>query len=167
MNPFQLPWPEDAVRIRLPALTGLRPVGATTSRRARSLKRASGRQQRFAMEFPDGSVLVDTPLISQSTAWSCAIVGMAYGRAYELGPDNVEDWLKGMGTLRSGTDPGPINKFLRKIGFKSRIETGMTDSDLMDLYDREIGAMLAIQAWASNPADYKDPKNYDNGHWVG
>jgi len=53
MNPFQLPWPEDAVRIRLPALTGLRPVGATTSRRARSLKRASGRQQRFAMEFPD------------------------------------------------------------------------------------------------------------------
>jgi hypothetical protein len=170
----QLPWPEEAVRIRLPAVPGYRLITFQTDKKLDGAKRHQPLShrltrrlaQQLTVEFPDGSIYVDAPMIQQATNWECAIIAMSFARLYDLGPDNMEDFLKGMGTKRSGTDPDPINKYLRKIGFKSRIETDMTESDLLDLYDEEIGAMLAVQAWG-DPRDYRDPKNCENGHWIG
>src|SRR6185295_11026388 len=95
------------------------------------------------VEIPDGSIFVDAPDLPQPTSWSCALAAASLARLYGVGPDSVEEFMKGMGMKRSGTNPPGIVNYLNKLGLKARIEHDLSDIDLMDLLDEEISTILA------------------------
>lgn len=159
--------PDRAIRIPFSDLPAHWLLGDKPGRIARSIKRASTLSKQLTIEIPDGSIDVDAPDLPQPTGWSCALVGASFARLYGVGPDSITEFLKGMGTKRGGTNPSGIVKYLRKLGLKPHIERNMTNTDLKDLLDDEIGTILALQAWADDQSDYDDPNNNENGHYAG
>ena len=159
--------PKGTLRVSPPDLRGVRQLPTAAFDAAKTLYPGLNLTQRGAIEFPDGSIYVDAPDLPQPTTWSCALVAASFARLYGVGPDSVDEFLKGMKSKRSGTDPAPIAKYLTALGLKARVERDMTRDDLLDLLDQEIGTILCIQAWSDDPADYDDPTNCTNGHYVG
>jgi hypothetical protein len=163
--------PNGALKILPPDLPGYWLLSAASGKRSGFTAKAGRRAQRAAkksvsVEIPDGSIYVDAPDLPQPTSWSCALAAASLARLYGVGPDSVNEFLKGMGTKRSGTNPPGIVNYLNSLGLKSYIRRGMSDVELMELLDNEIPTILAVQAWAADTADYDDPKIFDNGHYI-
>ena len=166
--------PQGAIKISPPALSHYAPArqgalrsGALSGRRMASPLQAESLASTPARHrIPDGSIFVDAPDLPQPTNYSCALAAASIARMYGVGPDSMDEFMQGMRTKRSGTSPTNIARYLNELGLDARIKRKMTKEDLMDLLDDEIATVLDIQAWATDPRDYDDPNNNENGHYV-
>lgn len=133
---------------------------------AKKLVAAGRLSGQAAVEIPDGSIYVDAPHLAQPNSYSCALAAASLARLYGVGPDSLDEFMEGMKTRRSGTNPKNIAAYLNKLGLRASIRQGMKKAELLDLLDAEIPSVLAIQAWAEDESDYDDPAYHGNGHYV-
>lgn len=164
-------YPADAIKIVLPEFPD--DEALLSAAQASQLFRAAYSRHRTSRlgiagprKMPPGSISVPAPDLPQPTNYSCALAAASIARMYGLGPDSMTEFMKGMKTNRNGTHCYNIAKYLTGLGLDARVERDMTREHLKDLLDRRIASILAIQAWAEDPAIYDDPINDDNGHYI-
>lgn len=120
------------------------------------------------IEIPANAIKLPwMPDLQQPTDYSCGLTAQCIARAYGVGPDNFDDFMKLLNmSKKEGTDYHNIVKVLNKLGFDTKAQPDMTKEQLKQLLDQKIPVILSLQAWAGNPKDYDDPKNNQNGHYV-
>jgi predicted double-glycine peptidase len=118
---------------------------------------------------PLGSVqhFIYTPLVKQNTEYTCGVAalrsvlhyyGVADGHEAELAETLGSD-------PEGGTSYHAMADYAKSVGLTATTETNMTIDRLASLIDRKQPVILAIQAWADDPAvDYKE--SFENGHYV-
>lgn len=161
--------PQGAIKFLPPVLPAFGRTAARTAMKA-GFAQPRNLADRLVLEqkhqIPDGSIYVDAPDLPQPNGYSCALAAASIARMYGVGPDSMDEFMKGMQTKRSGTSPAKIARYMNELGLDARIRRNMSKEDLMDLLDEEIPSVLDIQAWASDPRVYADAANNNNGHYV-
>lgn len=115
------------------------------------------------------SPILSVPVVPQTTDFSCGAAALLAVLKYWLGPDGLPTnevalWaLLGTNPVE-GTGPEPIAGVARALGLSAEVKDGMTTADVPALLASGTTALLAVQAWGSDPETY-DMTDKD-GHWV-
>ena len=108
--------------------------------------------------------LIRVPLTRQGTDHTCGVASFQSVLAY-YGESVREDNLgKAVKVTDEGTSWQNIKAYALKQGFNVDVRLNMTLNDLKKLLAEHKPVMLAIQAWADKPVDYKN--DWNDGHWV-
>jgi len=119
-------------------------------------------------EIPPGAIKVDLPNVFQPDDYSCGAAGfMAIAAGYGVGPDEIEEIKKALGTNPEyGTYYADIVDYALKLGLDACARNQMSKEELKQLLTARVPVMLSIQAYADDEQDYEDPENNENGHYV-
>lgn len=118
--------------------------------------------------IPDGAVTVELPDVRQKDGFSCgAWALMAVCRYYGVGPDDVDEFKARLGTNpERGTDHRAMVEYARRLGLDARATVGLDPGRLEAAVAARHPVIVAIQAYATNPEVYRDPRRNDDGHYV-
>jgi hypothetical protein len=104
--------------------------------------------------------------VGQEYDWDCGAGGFM-ALAVDLGPQELDEFRKKLGTNpENGTYYMNIVRFGRELKLEATVLKDMERLQLCNIIDEGIPVMLSIQAYASDPAVYKDPNNNSSGHYV-
>lgn len=108
--------------------------------------------------------ILDFPHSRQSNIYNCGPSAVQTILQY-YGIDMREGEIaRELGTNTSGTNPNPIEKFLKSKGLKI-ISNTMNQNDLKKYTDQNYPILILIQAWSEKKKiDYKN--DYSSGHYV-
>jgi predicted double-glycine peptidase len=108
-----------------------------------------------------------TPLVRQSTDYTCGVAALQSVLHYYGVPDELESTV----AERLGSDPDFGTSYLAMVeyaeglGFQVTTERDMTIDKLAARIEKQQPVILAIQAWAEDPTiDWKE--TYEHGHYV-
>jgi HK97 family phage portal protein len=117
-----------------------------------------------AQDLRPGDELLDVPDIRQADNYSCgAACAMAVGKYFGVGPDELEEWKKELGTTeKDSTRPMAIVEYLTSLGLAVQAAGDMTLEDLTNFWREGVPIICPIQEYGvpSKQASF----NY--GHYV-
>lgn len=108
--------------------------------------------------------LLAVPDIRQPDSFSCgAASAMAVGRYFSVGPEDLEDWKRLLGTdPDNGTPPQAIVRVLRGLGLRVEARQDMTIDDLRDCWQQDSPVICPIQDYGAE----QDRRADEAGHYV-
>ena len=110
---------------------------------------------------------IRTPLVRQTTEYTCGVAALQSVLLYYGVPDEQESELaKVLGsTSDAGTNYRAIVSYAQELGFAVSAKSRMTVAELEVSIDAKRPVILALQAWAEDASiDWR--KSDDNGHYV-
>jgi predicted double-glycine peptidase len=122
--------------------------------------------------IPEGAIRIPLQHIEQPDGISCGAAAMMSVCAYYgVGPHTIAEFKHHLHTDHNGTSYRNIISYAEKLGLEAKLEHSATQSKmnaarLEQCLKEGKPVICSIQAYADNPADYDDPKNNDNGHYV-
>jgi hypothetical protein len=110
------------------------------------------------------NTLIPVPDIRQQDSWSCgACAAMAVGRYFGVGPEDLKDWKKALGTSKeASTDPRKIAEYLTSLGLEVEQRQDMTLDDLRDAWKAGKAVITPIQEYM----EPDKPTSMKYGHFV-
>ncbi|MBP7460466.1 MAG: C39 family peptidase [Candidatus Delongbacteria bacterium] len=109
--------------------------------------------------------LIKVPQTRQATGYTCgvaALQSLLYYYGDEWRQDRLEKALDADST--NGTNYRNIVTFCQDLGYTTNLYFNLSLDSLKSMINRDIPVMLAIQAWADLPIDYKN--EWESGHYV-
>ncbi len=104
--------------------------------------------------------LIEVPDVRQPDSVSCgAAAAMSVGRYFGVGPENLGQWVKDLGTSEEGTHPEPIVQYLRGLGL--RVEAFRHGN--LDTLDHYLGRGWPVLCCVQ---DYGPKKSWEHGHYL-
>lgn len=120
--------------------------------------------------MPNGAIKVDLRDVHQEAdGFSCGPAA-AMPVFYWCGivdPETLDEFRTAMKTTpENGTYYGEIIRYAKELGLDATAHHGMTKEQLKKLLDEGTPVILSMQAYASDPKSYDDPKDNSSGHFI-
>ena len=122
---------------------------------------------RADVKIPPG-LLMDVPLVRQSTNYSCGPAALLAVLSYYGFENHLETELMQMAgtTVKDGTDIDKLTEVANRIGLKASWRSELTLADLRTSLAKKNPVIVALQAWPDKPSTVPFSEQFDDGHYV-
>jgi predicted double-glycine peptidase len=136
-------------------------AGAVTGRLTGPVAAAGGAAE------PGPRLLSGVPYVRQSTNYTCGAAALQAVLA-RWGIDEREDRLIARlhSTPENGTHPADIVRVARDFGLRAELREALTLDDLKDALDRDVTAIVDLQAWRVEEDRRPWTELWDDGHYM-